>query len=241
VNVDHQTARSLVASVSHWHHTFEIFPGITTPGSYAPQFLLDRLHLPDDLSGVRVLDIGTADGFFALKLAQRGAKVVAIDYRKKEDHGFHIMEALNDVDIEYRQMNVYDLSPELLGKFDIVLFLGVLYHLPDLWRALQVARSCCQERGIIFIESHVDTECDPSIPVARYHPRSSLAGDYTNYWSPNRACLLELVHDCGLDGESEATWGSRMFLAARRVRTEGLRAAKIQMGYDLADSEPSAQ
>ena len=70
-------ATALVASVPHWHHKFEIYPGVVTPGAYEPGFLLDKTGLPDDLSGLRVLDIGTSDGFFSLHLAKRGAQVAA--------------------------------------------------------------------------------------------------------------------------------------------------------------------
>jgi len=177
------------------------------------------------------LDIGTADGFFALRLAQRGAKVVAIDYRKKEDHGFHVMERLNNVSIEYRQMNIYDIDSECLGQFDYVVLTGVLYHLPDLWRALHIARSCCL--GTIFIESQVEMDCDPGVPLARYYPGNSLAADITNYWLPNRLCLLELLHDCGFDVEKERTWANRMFVTAKSVAVEGLRAQKIRLSYNL--------
>lgn len=226
----------LVASVPHWHHAFEIYPGVFTPGSYDPQFLLDEMKLPDNLCGMSVLDIGTADGFFALRLAQRGARVVAIDYRKKEDHGFHVMEKLNDVNIEYHQMNIYDSELASLGKFDFVIFMGILYHLPDLWRALHIARSCCQ--GTIFIESQVELDCDPSAPLARYYPGNTLASDHTNYWLPNRRCLLELLHDCGFDMERETAWANRMFITARSVTTHGIRAEKMRLSYDVLDGAP---
>jgi hypothetical protein len=85
-------ARALVASVRHWHHTFEIQPSLVTPGTYDPAFLLDKMRLAADLRGLRMLDIGASDGFFALQFARRGAEVVAIDYRGMQDHGYHVME-----------------------------------------------------------------------------------------------------------------------------------------------------
>ena len=98
-------ARALVASVSHWHHRFEIYPGLVTPGTYDPTFLLDKTRLAADLRGLRVLDIGTSDGFFALQLARRGAEVIAIDYRGKQDHGYYVMERLNPIQIEYHKIS----------------------------------------------------------------------------------------------------------------------------------------
>ena len=70
-------AQSLVARVRHWHHRFEIHPGLVTPGAYDPGFLLDMLQLPARLDGLRVLDVGTSDGYFAQALWRRGAAVTA--------------------------------------------------------------------------------------------------------------------------------------------------------------------
>jgi tRNA (mo5U34)-methyltransferase len=114
--MDLDEARALVASVTHWHHEFEIFPGLVTPGTYQPTFLLEKTQLPLDLTGLCALDIGTSDGFFALQLARRGARVVAIDYRRKQDHGYHFMERLNSVPIEYHQMNIYDWRTRTLAN-----------------------------------------------------------------------------------------------------------------------------
>ena|SRR5688572_9354533 len=108
-----EEARALVASVPAWHHRFEIAPGVITPGTYDPNFLLDKLALPKDLTGRRVLDIGPSDGFFSLNLRQRGAQVVAVDYRPKEMHGFGVMERISGLDFDYRQGNLYDITPEV--------------------------------------------------------------------------------------------------------------------------------
>ena len=85
-------ARTLVASVPHWHHRFEILPGVVTPGIYDPSFLLEKMALPANLSGRSVLDIGPSDGYFCLNFRRRGARVVAVDYRPKHLHGFAVME-----------------------------------------------------------------------------------------------------------------------------------------------------
>ena len=64
-------AQALVSSVPHWHHAFEIYPGLVTPGNYDPSTLFRRAMFPEDLKGCRALDIGTSDGYFALQLARR--------------------------------------------------------------------------------------------------------------------------------------------------------------------------
>lgn len=224
-------AKMLVASVPHWHHTFEIFPGLVTPGAYDPSFLLAKAGLPSDLRGLRVLDIGTSDGYFALELTRRGAAVVALDYRNKHDHGFHVMERLNSVDIEYHRMNVYELAEKSLGTFDIVLFMGVLYHLPDMIRALHIVRQCC--RGKLYVETHSENEFCRDIPAARYYRGSTLANDHTNFWAPNRLCVLDMLQDTGFDVERDEAWGDRLLAVANAVEADGLRRQKMDFGYGL--------
>ena len=62
-------ARRLVASGPHWFEKFTIAPGVVTPGVYNPEFVLDKMRLPADLGGCRVLDVGASDGFFSLERA----------------------------------------------------------------------------------------------------------------------------------------------------------------------------
>ena len=225
-------AKCLVSSVPHWHHRFEVYPGLVTPVTYDPSVLFRHAMFPEDLKGCRALDIGTSDGYFALQLARRGARVVAIDYRRKEDHGYHVMETLNTPDIEYHQMNVYELAGKELGLFDIVLFMGVLYHLPDMIRVLYMIRQHC--RGTIYLETHSENEFCRDISAARYYPGSSLAGDHTNFWAPNRLCVLDMLYDAGFDAERDDEWSqNRLLVTAKAVETSGVRAQKMQLAYGL--------
>jgi tRNA (mo5U34)-methyltransferase len=224
-------AKKLVAQVPHWHHAFEIYPGLVTPGSYDPNVLLEKMRLPSNLRGARVLDIGTSDGFFTLRLAQRGGNVVALDYRGKRDHGYYVTEKLNDLNVEYHQINIFDIDTSLLGQFDIVLFLGVLYHLPDMIKGLHTVRQCCS--GTLFIETHSENEFCPHIAAARYYQGATLANDHTNFWAPNRLCVMDMLHDTGFDVVRDEVWGERLFVEAKAVQTDGLRSQKMQVGYGL--------
>ncbi|WP_216073469.1 hypothetical protein, partial [Acinetobacter baumannii] len=62
---DRAKIQEMLSGVRRWHHKFEIIPGIVTPGSYDPQFMLEKLQLPTDMRGMRALDIGPSDGFFS--------------------------------------------------------------------------------------------------------------------------------------------------------------------------------
>src|SRR5689334_4904270 len=87
-------AETLVASVPHWHHSFDIYPGVTTPGSYDPRFLFEMMELGSNLTGKRLLDIGASDGFFSREAHKLGAEVVSVDYRDRNQHGFGVMERI---------------------------------------------------------------------------------------------------------------------------------------------------
>lgn len=207
--MDLETAKHLVSSINHWHHRFEIYPGIVTPGTYDPEFLLAKIDFPVDMKGMRVLDIGPSDGFFSLFAYRRGAEVVAVDYRPKDAHGFGIMEKITGAQFEYRCANIYDLSAAELGTFDHVLFLGVLYHLPDMVKALSIVRSLA--KGHMYLESHVANEIGNDLPLARYYKKSDLAGDITNFWSPNNSCIRSMAEDCAFSLIEDENWGDRYF------------------------------
>jgi tRNA (mo5U34)-methyltransferase len=233
--MDLEGARRRVRTIDYWHHRFEIFPGLVTPGAYDPKPLLDLARLPADLSGRRVLDVGTSDGYFALQLARRGAEVTAIDYRDKTGHGFAVMEALNpDVRIAYRKANLFDLPALELGEFDIVWFMGVLYHLPDMIRGLHVVRQAC--RGELYLETRCENDFAKKVSAARYYRRDSLGGDLSNFWAPNRLCVLDMLADTGFSVERDAAWNrDRLFVKAHANPADEAARRKMKYGYELFD------
>src|SRR4051794_28097969 len=115
--------RARIAAIPHWYHPIEIRPGIVTPGGNDARTVLDALDLPADCGGMRALDLGTRDGFFAFDLERRGAEVVAVDYMAKTDSGFALAAELLGSRVTYLQRNLYELDAAALGTFDIVLFL----------------------------------------------------------------------------------------------------------------------
>jgi tRNA (mo5U34)-methyltransferase len=214
-------AEALVASVPAWHQRFEIAPGVITPGSYEPAFLLEKMGWPDDLSDRRVLDLGCSDGFFSLEARRRGAQVVAVDYRPKDLHGFEIMEQVSGLDFEYHQMNLYEIDPKAFGIFDIVIFLGVLYHLPDMVRALWVIRSVCAAQ--MFLETHCANDFSPDLAAARFYRESTLENDRTNFWSPNALCIRDMLCETAFTIEHDEIWGTVTLPVAARTTDPGGR------------------
>jgi 2-polyprenyl-3-methyl-5-hydroxy-6-metoxy-1,4-benzoquinol methylase len=125
----------LIAS-RHWLHRFELAPGVWSPGrrTVNAQGDLTRAGVPEDLRGKRLLDVGAADGGYSFEFARRGADVLAIDIQDPDTTGFPIANMLAPKPVEHRILSVYDLSPDEVGKFDIVWYWGVYYHLREpLW------------------------------------------------------------------------------------------------------------
>jgi len=220
--------RALVETIPHWHHRFELAPGVFSPGSYDPEFIWSRLDINKFRSRRTVLDIGASDGFFTRQATLRGADVTAVDFRPKNGHGFGVMEQVMGRTFPYIHANVFELDTESLGTFDIVLFLGVLYHLPDMIRALHKVRALCGET--LFLETHSDNDFCPKYAAARYYKSDSLAGDPTNFWSPNTQCVIDMLHDVGFDVVCHEAWGDRMLVEAK-ISTDPSRAAKMAIAY----------
>jgi tRNA (mo5U34)-methyltransferase len=221
-------ARNLVASVPHWHHKFEIYPGVVTPGSYDPVFLWDKLQIDERCAGKTILDIGASDGFYTRRMDMLGGNVTAVDFRRKEAHGFGVMEKLYGKEFRYQHCNVYDINVDEVGQSDLVLFLGVLYHLPDMIRAFHKVRTLC--RSTLLLETHSDNDFCKDIPAARYYRAASLAGDITNFWSPNAACVLDMLHDACFDVVRHETWGDRLLVEAI-VSDDPARSRKMDIAY----------
>jgi len=223
--------RELVGSVRHWHHVMRFPEGVVTPGAYDPRELFGRLELPD-LQGKRVLDVGTRDGFFAFECERQGAEVVALDHADMDLTGFGVAKRIYGSRVEYVQANVYDLSPDHLGTFDVVLFLGVLYHLRHPLLALDRLRALCRELLIVeslVCDARVFTGFETGQPLAELAPRlvdvplaqflsvGRFHRDSTNKWVPNTAALRALLEDALFVPGPPHTWGDRALIHARPV------------------------
>jgi tRNA (mo5U34)-methyltransferase len=211
-------------SVKHWYHRIPIRPGITTPGINNTAQVLALLDLPNDARGLRVLDVGTRDGFFAFEMERRGAEVTAVDYVPDDQTGFAIVSRLLDSKVRFINANIYDLSAEQLGTFDVVLFLGLLYHLPDPLEALLLLRTLCRRRlcvesqvidhALLMPDGRMVTLADVApalteVPLMQFYPGRSLNDDPTNYWAPNLSGLKAMLGECNFTVESTHLLGAR--------------------------------
>jgi tRNA (mo5U34)-methyltransferase len=183
-----------------WFHRIDLGNGVVTPGEDESADKLARIHMPERLDGWSVLDIGAWDGFFSFEAERRGAaRVVAVDpacwrepawgpkgWGTRQPFDFArstLGSSVQDLDID-----LADISPESVGEFDLVLFLGLFYHLPDPWLILRRAASVC--RRLMIVETHADLQ-DLWRPAMAFYP-GEVEGDPSNWWGPN-APLLEAM------------------------------------------------
>lgn len=138
-----QAALSLLERVNsiHWFHRIELAPGVITPGPDDTPGKIAAAHLPENLSGKTVIDVGAWDGAFSFECERRNAaRVLATDHyiwQRLSRAGFDLAHETLQSRIESQEIRVEDLSPETVGAFDLVLFLGVLYHAQDPMRYLR--------------------------------------------------------------------------------------------------------
>jgi tRNA (mo5U34)-methyltransferase len=222
-----------------WFHTIELGPGVITPGQDDSKRKLGWIKLPTDLRGKTVLDVGAWDGFFSFEAERRGAaRVVAVDPACWRDppwgpngwgtqSGFNLARRVLRSSVEDVDIDLLEIAPEAIGMFDVVLFLGVLYHLPDPWPYLERVASVARER--LIVETHADF-IDLRRPAVAYYPGDEIDGDPSNWWGPNPAMLRAKLRELGFATTDVVHQESRVYRAARAGyrRLRGDRRSPMQ-------------
>ena len=184
----------------NWWHKIDLGNGITTPGLDDSSTKLAQVKLPESLRGLSVLDIGAWDGFFAFECERRGAKrVVALDkfvwnWPAFGKRGFELARRVLGSKVEDVESEVLDISPERVGTFDLVLFLGVLYHMRHPLLALERVASVAGKQ--LILETHVDLN-EHDRPVMAFYPGDECNGDSSNWIGPNRAAVEAMLRVVG--------------------------------------------
>lgn len=195
-----------------WHQRFELVPGVWTPGVSPVPWLCNVAELPADLSGQRVLDIGTTNAGTAFELERRGAaEVVAVDIFGPEQFGVGALVEFLESKVQFVQSTVYELADRFPAPFDLVIFWGVLYHLRHPLLALDNVRAVTGR--LASLETAV---CDAVLPrrlrgerVARFYRRDELAGDGSNWFSPSVATLEDWCGSSGFEIQRMGAWPER--------------------------------
>jgi tRNA (mo5U34)-methyltransferase len=179
-----------------WYHSIELPDGNVIRGLMPPEYLHHRMRLmpiPADLGGKRVLDIGAWDGWFSFECERRGAAVTALDCIEVEN--FLKARELMRSRADYQIMDVMEMSPVRLGYFDIVLFLGVLYHLKHPLAALE--KVCELTHDLAIVESFVVADQNPVIPTMEFYETMELGEQLDNWVGPTVECLKALCRTAG--------------------------------------------
>lgn len=231
--------RQRVTELGDWFHNLNLRGVQTAPnhflGNY-PEVKWNQFEsaIPADLSGRTVLDIGCNAGFYSIEMKRRGAeRVVAIDF----DDGYlaqaRFAAEVCGADIEFHQLSVYDVA-RIGEKFDVVLFMGVLYHLRHPLLALDLIHEHVAKDLLIFQSMQRGSENvlpvksdyhfwqtdifeEPGFPRA-YFIENRYAGDPTNWWIPNRACTEAMLRSAGFEIVSHPE--QEVFICRRREIAE---------------------
>jgi tRNA (mo5U34)-methyltransferase len=218
-NLSKESIAAHVSAFPFWYHRIQLPHDIVTPG-WAPLHI-PSYRIPERLDGKRVLDVGAWDGFWSFEALRRGAaEVVAIDDfsdflgllgndQRKAWETFDLCRSLLGYDearCRRTEMTVYDVSEELLGRFDVVFFFGTLYHLRHPLLALDRLSAVCD--GEIFVESAILDDFSPyrgglghgysgGQLVTEFYPGNQYANNQSNWWVPSIACLLGMIEAAG--------------------------------------------
>jgi tRNA (mo5U34)-methyltransferase len=203
-----------------WYHSIDLGHGVVTPGIFDHRPWISYYPLSDDISGKRVLDVATFDGFWAFELEKRGAlEVVAMDIESFNDAdwppllrattskevlyretgtGFNVAKEILKSKVQRKIMNVYDLTPDWLGKFDIVFCSDLLLHLMNPMKALQNIHSVVSDYALIIDVFDPELGDDDSNTILRYRG----ARDDCVWWNFSLGSLEQMIRDAGF-GEIE--------------------------------------
>ena len=180
-----------------WYHRIDLPGGLTTPGRVARNPVIASFLDTIDFKGKTVLDIGCWDGLWSFEAEERGANlVVATDDTSQRPLGdspsFEIARRLRKSSVIYHSdVPVYDIERLGRGDFDVVLFLGIYYHLKHPLYALSKIRRVCKENALLLVEGPAFRSRTRS--YARFYYDRWHRGDASNWWVPSRRCLREMI------------------------------------------------
>jgi tRNA (mo5U34)-methyltransferase len=236
---DRTSIERQVASLGPWFHNLDLGGVKTAPNHFLGDYPALKWRqfaeaVPADLSGRTVLDIGCNAGFYSLEMKRRGAdRVVGIDSDETYLAQARFAADVCGAEIEFRQLSVYDVA-RLGERFDLVLFMGVLYHLRHPLLALDLVQEHVAGDLLLFQtmlrgsgeiepveQDYPFTERElferPGAPRLHFIERR-FADDPTNWWVPNAACAEAMLRSAGF--EILARPEEEVWLCRRQARPE---------------------
>lgn len=207
-----------IAELGDWFHNIDLMGVPTAPNHFLGDFPNVKWKhigpsIPQDLRGATVLDIGCNGGFYSIQMKRRGAdRVLGIDINDRYLNQARFAASTLGLNIEFQKASVYDLD-RIEGRFDFVIFMGVLYHLRYPLYALDKVVKKVSEK--LLFQTMIRGSEDVREWEQNYHfwnkeifkseewPRMyfvehSYANDHTNWWIPNRAAAEGMLRSAGL-------------------------------------------
>lgn len=212
--------RARVAELGDWFHNMDLKGVRTAPDHFLYDYPANKFSrfshaIPADLTGKSVLDIGCNGGFYSIEMKRRGAeRVLGIDFDDRYLAQARFAAEIEDAEIEFRKLSVYDLAA-LRERFDLVIFMGVLYHLRHPLLALDLIHEHVADDLLLF--QSMQRGSGEAFPVAEDYPfeetahfdapgypklhfiEHRYAGDWTNWWAPNAACSAAMLRSAGFE------------------------------------------
>lgn len=194
-----------------WFHSFDFGDGDIISGIKPLDALRKEADLVfnEDLAGKSVLDIGAWDGFFSFEAERRGAaRVVATDHFSwsgpgwANRSGFDYIHQRLSSSVEAIDVDISDLPKLGLGQFDVVLFLGVFYHLKDPYVGLETAAQMTADHLVVETATALPRQ---TLPAMRLYAPGELGNDSTNFWAPNIPALKLMLRNFGFGRTSFLT------------------------------------
>lgn len=199
-----------------WFHSIDLGDGVVTPGLKP----LDRLRFQSDrvfshpIEGQSMLDIGCWDGHFSFEAKRRGAgRVLATDHYVWNGPGwgqkgaFDLARSCLAPSVEDLEVDFQEMTPKSIGTFDVVLFLGVLYHLKEPLSGIERAASLAEK--MLVVETHIDLRLAPEPPAMVLYPFDELNKDKSNWFGPNPSAVVGMLRTCGfsrVEIDEQYTW-----------------------------------
>lgn len=212
--------RLRIQELGQWFHNMDLQGIPTAPNHFLGDYPRNKWStfshvIPADLTGKAVLDIGCSSGFYSMEMKRRGAdRVLAVDFDERYLAQARLAAEVESLDIEFRQLSVYDVGS--IGEtFDLVLFMGVFYHLRHPLLALDLIHEHVCRDLLLFQSMQRGSEetmpleddytfwqteifNDPRFPRMHFI-EAKYSGDPTNWWIPNRACTEAMLRSAGFD------------------------------------------
>lgn len=213
-----------IAAIPSWYHVIDLGDGVKTPGAFELSRTLREFPLPEDMTGMRVIDVGCSNGYYSYEFEKRGAaEVVGVDLpswlahdwspRKRRQYDKYTDDQVKEFDdgmmrasfelvgrelgskvVRKAEMPIYEVSPKTVGMFDLVFCGAMIMHVRDPILGIHALRSVCKPDGMLVISISTIRADDPA-PIAQF------AGtwDESNFWQMNPACLRKVLECCDFE------------------------------------------